>query len=240
MRNIAQLAFYELYPGERSTRELKVKFSRAFKSYNANVKYTRDWMEFKLSYEWKSVSDEIKIGLIQSLMLKVFRDLPRPERTINMDLYDHFVKGIGEYRPATRVDPVLDECFERVNKKYFGGFMEKPNLVWGLESFFKLGTYTYASNTITISKVLEDDELLLDYVMYHEMLHKKHKYYTNKAGQSRHHTAAFRKDEDAFEDPDVEEKLSRYLRRKRWSAKAPERERSRKKKVKSLFDWFFG
>jgi predicted metal-dependent hydrolase len=231
--NIAEIAFYELYPEKQSTRELRVKYSRAFKAYNANVKYTASWMEFKLSHEWKKISDEMKIGLIQSLLAKIFKD---NRRTINMDLYDNFIKGVGEYRPATKIDSVLEKSFDRVNEKYFGSFLEKTNLIWGGQSFSKLGTYTYGENTITISKVLADDEELLDYVMYHEMLHKKHKFQV-KNRRSRHHTRVFRDDERKFENPDVEKKLGDFLRKKRWLERHP---KSAAKKKSSLMDWFFG
>jgi hypothetical protein len=141
------------------------------------------------------------------------------------------------------VDPILEKSFDRVNEKYFGNYLEKTNLLWGEHSFSKLGHYHYASNTITISKVLADDEELLDYVMYHEMLHKKHKYYT-KNGRSHHHTAAFRREERSFENPDVEDKLLKYLRKKKFSFRKAEKaglkQIEREKKKKSLLDWFFG
>ena len=240
--NLAELAFYELFGGRKSERSLRVRYSAAFKSYNANVKYTRDWMEFKLSSEWEPISDEIKIGLIQSLMVKVFRE--KVKKTINMDLYENFIKGIGEYRPATKIDPFLQESFNRVNEKYFSNWLEPANLVWGGHSFTKLGTYTYADNTITISKALADSQELLDYVMYHEMLHKKHKYKTSDGGRSHHHTAEFRREEARFDLPDAEEELTRYLRRKKWAFGSEEREARRESgrqdRKRRLWEWFFG
>jgi predicted metal-dependent hydrolase len=244
MRNLAELAFYELYPDKVSSRELRVKYSRSFRSYNANVKYTNMWMEFKLAHQWKEVGDEIKIGLIQTLMAKVFKD---KKRTINMDLYENFIKGVGEYRPATTINPVLEESFERVNQKYFNGFMEKTNLVWGQESFRKLGMFTYADNTITMSTVLKDSPELLDYVMYHEMLHKKHKY-TTKNNRSHHHTPEFKAEEAKFELPNAEAKLHDYLRRKKYASYyAPRKEKATKSgkespedRKKKLWEWFFG
>ena len=241
MKNLAELAFYELYPEKRNSRELRVKYSKAFRHYNANVKYTNEWMEFKLSHEWKKVSDEMKIGLIQNLLLKVYKDR---RKTINMDLYENFIKGIGECRPATEIDPILEASFNRVNEKYLGGYMEIPNLLWGQESFSKLGMYTYADNTITMSTVLLGDEELLDYVMYHEMLHKKHKYVT-KNGRSHHHTKAFKDEEALFENPDVEQKLHDYLRKKRWAAMrrpaiTEKKTETREQRKKNLLDWFFG
>ena len=109
--------------------------------------------------------------------------------------------------------------------------IDKTNLCWGQNSFSKLGSYEYGSNTITLSKALEEDSELLDYVMYHEMLHKKHKFHS-KNGRSYHHTRKIRQDEKEFENPDLEEKLKKFLRKKKLVAIfAPERKRKR-------FIWF--
>jgi hypothetical protein len=233
LKNLAEVAFYELYPENKIARQLRVKYSRSFRHYNANVKYTGDWMEFKLSSEWKPVSDEMKIGLIQSLLVKVFKD---DKRTVNMDLYENFVKGIGEYRPATKSDLLLEESFKRVNEKYLHGFMEMPSLAWGQKSFSKLGCYTYADNTITISKVLAGEVELLDYVMFHELLHKKHKY-TVKNNRSHHHTKAFRQEEACFMLSNADKKLSDFIRRKRLSGSCDATPGEEKK---GLLERFFG
>ena len=239
--NIADIAFYELYPEKKNTREMRLKYSSAFRSFNANVKYTKDWMEFKLSNDWKTVSDEMKIGLIQSLLVKVTKD---KRRTINMDLYDNFIKGVGEDRPATKQDSILRESFNRNNEKYFSNYLEQTNLVWGTESFTRLGFFTYADNTITISTALKENQDLLDYVMYHEMLHKKHKYKTSKGSRSHHHTTAFKEDEKKFDLPYAEEKLTQYLRKRKWqftrSTIKNKKEESKEEKRKTLLDWFFG
>lgn len=209
--NIAEKAFSEMFPNKQMTRVLKIRYSRAFNAYNANVKYTPGSMVFSLSYEWKKISNEIKIGLIQSLLLRVYKE---KKKTLHMDLYENFIKTVGDYSEVKISDPVLEESFKRVNEKYFNGFIDKPNLKWGSESFSKLGSYEYGANTVTISKVLVEDEELLDYVMYHELLHKKHKFYT-KNGRSFHHTSKFRKKEKEFDNPDVEKKLERFLVKKK-------------------------
>ncbi|MBU1198569.1 MAG: hypothetical protein KKF46_02610 [Nanoarchaeota archaeon] len=216
--NLAEKAFSELFPDKRLTKNLSVKYSRAFRAYNANVKYTASSMVFNLSYEWRKVSNEIKMGLIQSLLAKVYKEKNKPiKKTINMDIYENFLKNIGDYAEVKESDPMLEESFERVNEKYFNGFIDKPNLKWGSITFSKLGTYEYGANTVTISKVLEEDQELLDYVMYHELLHKKHKFYS-KNGRSYHHTSKFRKKEKEFDNPDIEEKLKRFLTKKRVKA----------------------
>ena len=157
------------------------------------------------------MSNEIKIGLIQSLLMKVYKE---KKKTLHMDLYENFIKTVGDYSEVKIGDPVLEESFIRVNEKYFNGFIDKPNLRWGNKSFSKMGSYEYGTNTVTISRVLIEDEELLDYVMYHELLHKKHKFHT-KNGRSFHHTSKFRKKEKQFDNPDVEKKLERFLAKKK-------------------------
>jgi predicted SprT family Zn-dependent metalloprotease len=105
--------------------------------------------------------------------------------------------------PKTETEPVLAESFERVNSEYFNGLIDKPNLVW-CNGRSRLGFYDYGRDTIAISRVLEDRQRLIDYVMYHEMLHKKHKF--NTKGRIRHHSKDFRQDEKAFRDAELLEK----------------------------------
>jgi hypothetical protein len=213
--SLAERAFSELFPDKKLNKELKIKYSRAFNAYNANVKYTPFSMTFKLSYEWKKVSDEIKIGLIQLLLLKVYKE---KKRTLNLDLYEKFIKSVGDYSLVTETDAILEQSFKRVNDKYFYGMLDQPNLRWGAGSFSKLGCYGYGSNMVTISNIFREDDgktrELLDYIMYHELLHKKHKFHT-KDGRSYHHTKHFRDKEKAFDNPRIEEELKSFLARKR-------------------------
>jgi predicted metallopeptidase len=102
--------------------------------------------------------------------------------------------------------------------------MDKPNLVYASESFSKLGSYEYGSDTIYISTIFKnlppEDIKYLDYVMYHELLHKKHTFKV-KNGRHQSHTTAFRKDEELFSkehNKDMEDELGKFLRRKRYSA----------------------
>ena len=98
-----------------------------------------------------------------------------------------------------------------VNEAYFFGLIEKPNLVRH-NSMRRLGSYEYGSDTMSISEVLLPDKELLDYVMYHEMLHKKHKF-NSKNGRNYHHTQLFRKNEKEFENSErIERELSKVLK----------------------------
>ncbi|MFH1770517.1 MAG: hypothetical protein ABH828_03090 [archaeon] len=209
--NIAEQAFKELFP-DKKLNTVRIEYSNKFKAYNANVKYNNRQTVFNLSSVWKDVSEEIQIGLIQSLLLKIFKD---KKRTLNIELYNQFLKNLPKYASPQKINSFLEKVFNRVNKKYFHNFMDTPNLVWGRESFHKLGSYEYASDTITISTVIKEEQNLLDYVMYHEMLHKKFKF-ASKNGRNYHHTAEFRREEKKFEDLDAEKKLTSFLRKKRF------------------------
>jgi predicted SprT family Zn-dependent metalloprotease len=206
-------AYFELFnePCEYTT---SLKYSHAFKGFNANIKMRTNHIEVRMSREWKGVSEDIQVGLIQLLLTKLFnkKEKRSAQETINMDLYKRFIKTLPKYTTVTKSDPTLLESFNRVNNDYFNGFLETPNLTWGEESFSKLGTYEYATDTVRMSTILAKDANLLDYVMYHELLHKKLQFY-DKNGRSFHHTHAFKELEKKYKDPDAEAKLHEFLRR---------------------------
>ncbi|MBM4395049.1 MAG: M48 family metallopeptidase [Deltaproteobacteria bacterium] len=125
------------------------------------------------------------------------------------------VRRYAESAPFCRVVAALDPApdpaagrahdlaasFDRVNAAMFGGQMDRPRLGWTrVPGTARLGTYRPASDSVTISVVLDDPEVpkrAVDYVMYHELLHRKHGAVFN--GDRRHvHTAAFRADERRF------------------------------------------
>ena len=209
--NIIEEAFHEL-SGKELDYNNRVIYSGRFKGYNANASKSITTITFKLSKKWRGINRDIRIGLIQTLLVKFFG---RKESTINMDLYNNFIKNVHIAIPKVKSDPILSDSFERVNDKYFNGMIEKPNLIWGADSIRKLGSYDYQSDEISISSVFKENDIqLLDYVMYHEMLHKKHKFYNTKSGRSYHHTAAFKKAEKAFDRAEeIEKSLTRLCRK---------------------------
>ncbi|MBI2108354.1 M48 family metallopeptidase [Candidatus Woesearchaeota archaeon] len=208
---IAEEAFRQLYPEKENGKNFILKYTARFKPYNANVRYRGNAYTFNLSKSWRKVSNEIQIGLLQELMAKIFRD---KRKTVNMELYNMFIKNLHISAPKTETHPLLEDSFNRNNEKFFNGFMERPNLVWGSFSTRKLGCYEYASDTITISQIFRHaDPVLMDYVMYHEMLHKKYKF-NSKNGRNHHHTRHFKEMEMAFPDSKkLEEDLGRLASR---------------------------
>lgn len=96
----------------------------------------------------------------------------------------------------------LGEVFDRVNARYFDGRMKRPRLTWS-RTFTrrKFGHYDHVRDWVMVSSTLDQahvPEFVVDFLMYHELLHKKHGvHWVNGRGLA--HTRAFYEDERRFE-----------------------------------------
>ena len=210
-------SFLELFPNKNLNKNIIIKYSGRFKGYNANVYHNTFRLEFNLSKQWRGISEEIKMGLFQTLLTKIYKT---KQITTNIDLYNKFLKNVHIAIPKKDSDPQLLQRFNIINEKYFYGLLDPPNLQWGKFSKRQMGTYEYATDKIVISRVLQNAPIdLLDYVLYHEMLHKKHKF-KQSGTRSYHHTKEFKADERKFENySQMEKRLSNFLAKykiKKW------------------------
>jgi len=224
--DLVEDAFLRLFPGVEFNYDVAIVYSGKFKPYNATVRKMGDRLQFNFSRSWETVSDEIVIGLVQSLLVRILRkdksiaaaaEKMGRKGSLNMQLYEDFIKGISEVpSTGTSSDERLESSFNRVNQKYFLGLMDKPNLKWGNDSFRKLACYEYHTNTISVSSLFADaPEHLLDYLMYHELLHKKLKF-SSSNGRTRHHGTEFRRMEEGFDGSStIENELNSFLRASR-------------------------
>ncbi len=205
---------YEQLFGRTPRKKVVVEFSGRFRDYGANVLDTPSLLRFRLSKEFLEVGEEIQMGVIQHLLCKLYKS---KRKTLEMDLYDSFLKKIGEYETMAGgvvEDGELQDSFDRLNKQFFDDYMTTPHIKWTRSNKSLLGHYSFGNDTITISKTMQGAGELLDFVMYHEMLHKKHKY-EQRGTRTHSHTPAFRRDEKKFrlsDGSDPEKALSRYLR----------------------------
>lgn len=214
--DILTKAFTQLYP-TKDVPKLKINFSGKFSDYNGNVKYERFGrtiiaLNFSLSKKFKECEEEIRIGIVQELMNKVYKT---KIETYEQDLYNKFVRHLTNYTKKKESSPILKELFEEINSEYFSNLLDEPTLRFGKISLRTLGNYNYNKDTVTISSVFLDGDKLKDrnltkFVLYHELLHKKHKF-KKVNNQNRHHTKEFKIDEKNYEDKDIEEKLKKFL-----------------------------
>jgi len=107
----------------------------------------------------------------------------------------------------------LEEVFDSLNMRFFGGLMGRPELTWS-EHIAKrlLGHYDAAHNTIVVSRVFDrpsSPRYAIEYLLYHEMLHLKHP--VRMKGLRRCvHSREFKADESQF--PHLKEALA-FLKR---------------------------
>ena len=211
--NIAERAYKAIYPNREEKRKLSVKYSAKFKPFNANAKYDSQKIIFSLSKNWEEFSEDIRIGLIQHLLTRVINK--EYKETFELDLYHKFIKNLPNYSKINQSDPELLESFLKINQEYFQNELNTPNLKWGTNSFNKLGHYEYTTDTILISLILKGEQELLDYVIFHEALHKKIGYKKTKTGRLIHHSKEFKEEEAKYKTKDIEKKLRNYLRKKK-------------------------
>ncbi len=103
----------------------------------------------------------------------------------------------------------LEEVFDSLNTRFFGGLLGRPELTWS-EHIAKrsLGHYDAAHNTIVVSRVFDrpsSPRYAIEYLLYHEMLHLKHP--VKMRGLRRCvHSREFKADEQLF--PQLPEALA--------------------------------
>lgn len=122
----------------------------------------------------------------------------------------------------------LDSIFDSLNREYFRGTLAKPVLTWSVRKTYRiLGHHDATHNTIVMSKSLDDSfvpKYVVDYVLFHEMLHIAHPT-KHINGRRYNHTAAFKNDERKFA---FYEKAEDWIKR---NVRRLERESKRKKPV---------
>jgi len=95
----------------------------------------------------------------------------------------------------------LNVLFDGLNQHYFGGSLDKPRLSWSAKkSRHVLGRYDATHHTIFISRIFDTASIppyVVEYVMFHEMLHVKHQ---SRVHNSRMiiHTPEFKREERSF------------------------------------------
>lgn len=208
-------AFSALFP-RQDIPQLRVKFSGHFKEFNGNVTIRKERgkitaLEFSLSKKFLDAEQEIITGIVQHLLNKVYKT---SHKTIEQELYHHFIKHLTRYAARQKSDSLLIELFHELNKEYFNDLLEEPNMIFGNDSTTTLGHYSYAKDLVTVSTVLKADRELLKYVLYHELLHKKHSF-KQSGNRTMYHTKAFKDDEKRFHDNDIERKLEKFIRKKK-------------------------
>ncbi len=110
----------------------------------------------------------------------------------------------------------LESLFCKINEEYLEGILAMPTLYWGKRlTKRKYGHYDSSKHAILISKSLDSKEVpryVVEYVLYHEMLHIIHgSRKTNTRSRSVHHHKDFRDAEKEFRRYDDAERFLKML-----------------------------
>ncbi|MFC1742177.1 hypothetical protein ACFL3V_06590 [Nanoarchaeota archaeon] len=236
--NLAEKAYLNLFPTSKANYGFKVKYTGRLKDFGAYVSLSGGVIEFRLSRKWYAISPEIQMGCMQELLVKLMKV---KKESMYIDLYNGFVKNLHVAVPKDNIDPLLRESFDRVNERYFLGLVECPNLKWGRFATTTFGSYDFKNDTITMSSAFKEVEDIkyVDYIMFHEMLHKQRKFFKSGA-RTYYHDARFKRLEKVFEDgAAIEKELGRVVGKEK--AKAYYRQKrvgNKPEKKKGIFGWF--
>jgi len=95
----------------------------------------------------------------------------------------------------------LEEIFDDLNQRFFDSLMQRPRLNWSrAASRTLLGHFDAAHNAIVVSRIFDrpgTPRLMVEYILYHEMLHLKYPV-VHRRSRRCVHSAPFREEERRF------------------------------------------
>lgn len=160
---------------------------RRLASASSSIQWKDGRLEAQLADVFQHAPVSVQEALAWILLCKLFRK-PTPPR--HLDRYRRFLnrkevvsnlQQLRRERGRKRILPPqgthfdLVELFEELNLRFFFGLMARPELGWSpARSRTILGHYDTAHHTIVISRWLDGPDVpryVVEYVMYHEMLH---------------------------------------------------------------------
>ena len=208
---IFQECYRELCPSA-SLPDLRVEFF-AFANVNNTIRLRNGRLLVRLSDLLEGAPENILRAIAHILLAKMYRqpidrgEAARYRRYIGSHEIvrkAHLVRqmrGRKLLRPARGHYYDLDAIFEELNTRFFHGLMARPRMSWSQARTRRiLGHYDPAHNAIIISRIFDHPaapRFVLEYIVYHEMLHLKHPV---KLRGSRRcvHSAEFQAEEKLF------------------------------------------
>jgi len=110
----------------------------------------------------------------------------------------------------------LHKLFDELNRNYFKGQLQRPHIGWSTKSWRRqFGCYDPGPNQILLNRRMDRPgipQCVVEYVLYHEMLHVKHP--TRRSGCSMvSHSPEFRAEERLFPEYRTARRLLDHLAR---------------------------
>lgn len=165
---------------------------------------------FRITTRLEGAPDPAVEGVVAILLTRVLRIGMPTSETANVRAYREVLEGArGRAEPKGRkhIDPVgahrsLLESYLRVTLDLGLVLPRVPTLSWSKTvARHRFGHWDPDHNAVVISQVLDDPkvpESVLDYVLYHELLHILHPVKMGSGSKRIVHSAAFKRDERKF------------------------------------------
>jgi predicted metal-dependent hydrolase len=185
---IFQETYRELCPAS-SVPEFKIEFF-AFANVNNTIRLRNGRLLVRLSDLLEGAPHAVLRAIAHILLAKMYR---RPIDRSQAARYRKYVashdivrkthlvrqiRGRKRLRPARGHFYDLDAIFEELNTRFFHGLLGRPRMSWSQTKTRRiLGHYDPAHNAIIISRIFDHfavPRYVLEYIVYHEMLHLKH------------------------------------------------------------------
>ena len=193
--------------------ELRVEFF-SFANVNNTIRMREGRLLVRLSDLLEGAPENVIRAIAHILLAKMYR---RPIDTEHAARYRRYVSTQHMSRKAHLVRQMrgrkriisaqghaydLDSIFEDLNVRFFYGLLARPQMTWSSDrARNRLGHYDPAHNAIVVSRIFDHSRVppyVVEYIVYHEMLHLKHPV---KLRGSRRciHPAEFQEEEKLFE-----------------------------------------
>ena len=205
--------------------ELRVEFF-GFANINNTIRLREGKLLVRVSDLLEGAPDYVLKAIAHILLAKMYR---RPVDRAHAARYRHYVSAqhmsrkahlVRQMRGRKRIHSAqgraydLDAIFEELNTRFFHGLLARPRMTWsGEHARNRLGHYDPAHNAIVVSRVFDHPRLprvVVEYIVYHEMLHLKHP--VRMRGSRRCvHSAEFQAEEQLFPRLDEAKRFLRLL-----------------------------
>lgn len=199
---------------------ITVRFRR-FTSLNTTIRLREGQIYVSLSDLLEGAPESVVHAIAHILLAKLYKKPINPAHNLR---YKRFASSAAVTRQTEIIRHTrgtkrffgpegrfyhLEEVFDSLNLRFFGGLLGRPELTWS-EHMAKrsLGHYDAALNTIVVSRVFDrpsSPRYAIEYLLFHEMLHLKHP--VRMKGLRRCvHSREFKADEACF--PQLKEALA--------------------------------
>jgi len=185
----------------------------AFANINNTIRLRDGKLLVRLSDLLEGAPEPVLRAIAHILLAKMYR---KPVEREHLDRYRRYlsrhditkkahllrqVRGRKQITTAKGNAYDLDEVFEALNAGHFHGLLARPQMTWSRSHARRsMGHYDPAHNAIVVSRVLDHPKVprfVVEYIVFHEMLHLKHPVRLRGSRRSIH-SAEFQSEEEQF------------------------------------------